>query len=227
MARPTDHARSLCVMPHDRPRRAVGELRLCTGHHHALVDMLSPADDELTLTVAQLYDELGTVLPGLVTAAGSAPVSGSHDDRLPLNPNVADLRVQIRHVLASWAHVHVEKLRATPPDDDEPAVVTPWLARYTDWAAGQDWVDDYLGELSDLRRRAWSAYDLTRIRSAWTLGACYLLTDGQPCAGLVRVVIREQRDDTLETTVTCSADPEHVWAPEQWTRLGRRLTRAV
>lgn len=223
----SDHARA-CVMPtHDQPRRAHGELLLCAGHHHALVDLFTAAGPD-RVTLAELYDELATVLAGLTTTAGGAPVTGSSEARLPLNEHVADVRVGIRHTLASWARVHAEELRATPPADDEPTTVGPWLARYTDWAAAQQWIDDYLGELLALRGRAWSAYDLTRIRSAFDVGPCYLPDlAGAPCVGEIRVVIREQQDETLETTVACTVDPDHVWTAEQWTRLGRHLSRAA
>lgn len=222
-----DHAHA-CVMPtHDQPRRAHGELLLCAGHHHALTDLFTaPGPDRLTLP--ELYDELVTVLAGLTTTAGGAPVTGTAHAPLPLNERVADIRVGIRRTLASWAAVHAEELRATAPADDEPATVGRWLARYTDWAAAQPWVDDYLGELLALRGRAWSAYDLTRIRSAFPVGRCYLVdAAGAPCGGVIRVVIRERRDETLETTVACDSAPEHVWSPEQWTRLGRHLTNAA
>lgn len=220
------HTAQTCVMPHrdGQPRRTLGELLLCAGHHHALTDTLTPQPDRLTL--AQLYDQLATLLPGRPTTS-TGPVSGSHNHRLPLNPTIADIRIDIRHTLASWARIHTEELHTTPPGGDEPAAVAPFLARYVDWSAAQPWIDDYLGELAELRRRAWNAYDLTRIRSTWTVGPCYLPDPAHgTCPGMIRVVIREQRDDSLATTVACTADPEHTWTPEQWTRLGRRLKAA-
>ena len=244
-----DRTSGLCVMPHrdGRPRRAHAPLLLCTGHHLALSETLTGrVGTQPSMSLAELYDALADTLAGRTAGGTDAPVTGSHTDRLPINDHTADIRVAIRRTLASWARLHVDDLsrpaprckacttareacaehRATGPSNEEPATTIAYLARHLDWAAAQPWIDDYLGELTDLRGRAWNAYDLTRIRSIWQLGRCPLRAETGRCPGTVQVVIREQRDETLTTTVSCTADRTHQWEPEQWRRLGKRLRAA-
>jgi hypothetical protein len=280
-----------CIAPHrtdpDRPRTALGGLRLCAGHHTALVETLTgpSAADDPTLdavwgvrthrgvtihgtrdaaacawTMAKTtqppvgpppnfaiqapptlvcgdgetwhdprtyrpggllrdYLTLATVLTGHRTVAG-AYVTGTVDWQLPIADPVAELRSQIRHDLTRWARTHADELNVTRPASEEPAHLSAWLARYTDWSAAQPWIDDYLSVLTELRGRARTLIDLPRPRRV-DVAACVERPGGVRCTGRLWTRLREDRDPTppIIDCDTCEAS----YTGDRWKRLGERV----
>lgn len=165
------------------------------------------------------YLTLGTLLTGHVTAA-AAHVSGTTDWRLPIADHVAELRSQIRHDLAVWARTHADQLAATPPAAADPAALSAYLARYTDWSAAQPWAADYVTVLNELRGRARAFIDLPQPRRV-DVAACVERPAGIRCTGRLSTRLREDPSDPL-LPIECDTCPAS-YSGEQWERLGKRI----
>ena len=152
--------------------------------------------------------------------ASAAHVSGTAEPPLPINPAVAALRDRIPGVLASWARIHVEEMATTPPAARDPATVSAWLARYTDWSAAQPFASEYVRELTELLGRGRHIIDLPKPRRT-QVGPCPQRVNGQRCTGLLWSNIREERDPK-PSEVMCDACGK-IWDSTQWLRLGQRV----
>lgn len=171
--------------------------------------------------LARAYATLATLLTGHVTVTASAGhVSGTTDWRLPIADHVAELRSQIRHDLAVWARIHSDQLASTPPTATDPVTLSAYLARYTDWAAAQPWVADYVTVLTELRSRAHALVDLPQPR-LMDVAACIERPDGVRCEGRLTSRVREEGDTrpVVIECYTCGAN----YTGERWEALGRRI----
>lgn len=169
--------------------------------------------------LARAYTTLATLLTGHVTTA-TAHVSGTVDWRLPIADHVADTRVRIRHVLASWSRLHAEELAVSPPDGDHPTATSAWLARYVDWSAAQPWANEYVSELAELHARARSLVDLPQPRRV-DVAACVEHPAGVRCEGQLTTRLREDGDPrpAVIECDTCQAE----YTTDRWQRLGERI----
>lgn len=247
----------LCVVPHlrepDRPRAALGGLLVCAGHREHLARMLEPGDQVLadgsripgTLAVAY-----GALAAQLTPSRGRGGPGGRPTEApLPIDPSVAEVRANIRGVLASWARLHAEELtRPSPtcrgcamaaaigapacerhrpvPTDDAPAVTAAWLAQWLDWSCAQPFIDEYLAELVELDGRAASLVDRGRMRLTLYIGRCVEDGAGARCVGTVYALIRETAAGATDRVVYCDTCLTE-YPSWQWSRLNGRMAAAA
>lgn len=194
LPRPAAHGR-LCAPCYERASTALQEL---PDQRAALAERLAPARRQ-----------------------GQSQVSGTPERSLPVDPTVVEHRDSIARVLTSWAVMQAEQLRVSKPRSPQPHVTAHWLLARLDWAAGQEWVADYVTELVDLRKRAHQLLHPSGRRRI-LLGAC----PEEGCEGALEASVA-RTDDLLPSQITCGADPDHTWPTRDWLKLGQRIHGAA
>lgn len=228
----------ICVATHrhdpERLRRALDGLRLCGG----CVDRLTQGVAELPA----LHDQLLTRL--------TTPYRGEHpDDRqqlaiadkpIPLQPDVADHRDNMRRVAVSRAMLVAEERGLDGPADARLPTVAAWLTVHVTWASAQAWADEYVAEIGALTGRARSLIAGNRLRRI-VVGACpkevpcrwdvnqseaqaAAIYGTSPCLGTLSATLAPQ-DSLLPSSVDCDEILEHRWTADQWMTLGRAVMR--
>lgn len=175
--------------------------------------------------IARLWYELGAVL--VATGSGDTAVQNPHPG-LALNAAAADMRLEIRHVLASWVKLICEDRGLNLPLDESQHNLGAYIAGHRQWLAAQPYADEVTGELASLRSRAWAtAYpDGVSVR---LIGPCPE-RDTAPnapdpeaqCPGSVKAHMRRS-DSLLPSKVVCDVNSTHEWPAERWRTLGRSM----
>lgn len=176
--------------------------------------------------IAREYAALAQRLTGQTTGEQLPYAAPAATAPLPIDAAVAELRVDLRHTLLSWARTHVKDFRLSayiPPEADV-AHLTRFLAIHRDQAAAKDWAGLYVDELNALRRRARRLIDLPQPRRI-AIAACPEDLDGARCTGTLHSVPREDRD-RRPVKVTCDTCGT-VYTGERWRRLSDRLIAAA
>jgi len=175
----TDQQDPICPLDHpghpDRPSIAAPGSRLCKGHERAV-------DDRLVELATFSRDADQAEHDGALGTSSAPPLSGSKEQPLPYSDALADHRQRVRGVLASWSLLVAEERGVEPPAEPEPNRMVDFLRRHHDWAVGQDWADDYAGEILELGRRAWSLLHPSGVRR-FPVGQCVEVYDGVRCPG--------------------------------------------
>ncbi|HZN76084.1 MAG TPA: hypothetical protein VFC00_31010 [Micromonosporaceae bacterium] len=211
----------------DCDRRAADGLQLCWGHTHGI--------EKDAPRCAHLHDDLALVL----TATGGPGASG-FDGGVSINLAAADARALIRTTLTGIAlhiahkrgirlpgshrlqrppaGVHGPHNRIWQPNTNKHALGA-YIATHHLWlAANHPIAADRLDHATREGRHA--AYpNGTRTID---IGHCPDETDGQPCTGKIRALIRDE-DNLLPSAVHCDTNLEHTWNADQWRTLGRTL----
>lgn len=207
---------TLCQVEHDKPKRAIEPLLVCTWH----ADRTLKAVTELPDLYHQLEERL-TTTGGSLTGLPS----GSKEPGINLNHRVAQCRTDIRANLTTWARVVIEERHMTYPDDTVPAIAR-FLARQLDWCLAQPYTKQLVNDLLDDWATAQRLNDPNRVRS-FNVGPC----PEHGCEGTLVARIRS-KDVLLPSDVTCDLSPEdddgnltHIWPADRWMTLGRRIIR--
>lgn len=219
-------SRPLCVLWHKpeadgttRPRVAKDGLACCYGCYERLTrDLrdLQTLDADLVLAHGLKGPEHERTSGGEVEAA------------LPIQEHIAELRTEIAATLACWAKVVVDEHNIRPPDSTYVPTLAAFLLIHIDWVASQPFVVDYDREVRSLRGRAFGkAFPIHRRQ--FPVGVCPIVDiaddgDTAPCIGTVFAVLHDA-DSLLPASLKCDYDPEHLWAADQWLRLGRMIHR--
>ncbi|WP_242890222.1 hypothetical protein [Actinomadura litoris] len=183
----------LCVQDHgEDERRALPGLRLCGGHRDGLERDLG--------ALPRLHSDLATILATGGAASGSGRVSGTSSAPLPIRPDVAAHRDQIRHDLVWWAvFVADERGHALPKDDV--LDIARWLGRHVDWiAANLPAAEECPPVMRGLAGRARSLLDPNRRLP--TGERCRKVPDGgERCPGVVSMIQKPDETWTARCTV--------------------------
>lgn len=154
--------------------------------------------------------------------SGRRPAPGS---RPPLPIEYASVVDEAERVLRSWAALVVDERAAKPRRHlADGRAVACFLALHAEWLAAHDTGGDAASELMTQARRV---RDLALGRRArkFQIGRCPEVTEeGAVCDGALWAVIRQglDHDGMLPDRVACDRCGT-IWAPHQWTALGRRL----
>lgn len=209
------------------PRRAADGLLLCWGHTRG-IERDAPK-------CAVLHDELALVL----TATGG-PGAGGFDGGTSLNFEAAFVRGLIRGRLTGIAlRIAMERGIRLPgsyrlarlPAGVHGPYNRVWTSNTNKHALGayiathHMWLAANMPQAADMLdhtiREARAAAYPNGTRTI-DIGHCPEETDGQPCPGKIRALIRDE-DNLLPSAVHCNTDPEHTWNADQWRALGRTL----
>jgi len=173
--------------------------------------------------VARLWYEIGHIL----AAGGSTgvPAQNPHPG-LVLNGQAADVRLEIRHVLASWCRLVAEERGIALPRDESQHTLGAYVRLHEQWLAATEYADEVADELAGLRGRAWAtAYPETV--SVVEIGTCPEHTaDGEQCHGTIRAILprtEDRKGNILPGKVACDADSTHEWTSERWRVMGRAM----
>jgi hypothetical protein len=219
----------LCVLhPEGEDRRALPSLRLCGSHRDRLEDDIQ--------ALPRLYADLDRALtsPTVVTTVSNGPRPARDGDRdplvlaetaLPINPEVADLRDQIRHDLAWWTLEVAEKRGLmVPMQGPRPHVTAKWLGRHVDWIAGNEAAAQACPPvMRGLVGRARALVAPSGARRI-AIGPCRGSADGQACPGTLYATVRAE-DDTRTSELYCDGDCGLSLDPTQWRRFSREYLR--
>ena len=164
------------------------------------------------------------------------PVKGSKEPPPPAPIAVMSLRREVCQMLVSWVRlvitdaldVNGDRMRISLDGSNAPALAG-WLLTWADWLGEHDAAavaDDELGHAA----RQCEAIATDRRTRRFKVGPCidYTMTDmGErvPCTGWL-VASLSSVDDMLPSTLRCTVDPGHTYAPSDWRRLGERIHSA-
>jgi hypothetical protein len=137
---------------------------------------------------------------------------------MPFNAAAADVRSDIRDILAAWGHLVAEKRRTVPPPPEVPQLVG-FLDRHLDWLAAYPAAADFSEELAGLVIGAWRIIDTDT--GGRRLPLCHCVTDG--CPGQLIALLRGD-GSSQPVALRCNVDPGHSWLGDDLLRLGRQLT---
>lgn len=180
----SDNYADLCVMRHEKPRRAMRAAHLCAKHDHDLRDDLR--DIEVLYALLDDVTEPGSVVVDELVRYAKRP-----DPQAPIRLEVANLRdqrtkwtptgdpdaVSILTVVTDWATVVREDMRLTAPAS---ATITSEVATLTtqhDFVIAQAWVDDYA---RDIHRAAQALRHVCGEHDGTPVGRCAVPITGCP-----------------------------------------------
>ena len=199
----------LCPLhPDTKPRQVLPGLHLCAWH----VDGITEDLDDIAATWTGL---LAAVDPHHAQGESGTRVSGTPEDRIPIDAHAVDVQVQVRrHVLDLATRLMLDSDYRPYSDEGTVPGLARWVGRHADWVARQDdarhVVETLRADLHDMRAVAYPSG--TRV---FDVAPCPV-TD---CAGRIEAVIGDEQVSVLR----CSADRAHEWAADRWLFLGRQL----
>ena len=214
-----------------QPRLAADQSRLCHVCGRRLGEDIG--------TLAELHGELELVLAGAQSIGEK--IASKPGPRLP-NPAAVDARTEIRHTLVSWTLLVAEERGVSKPTrkaiqerpagfigpmrlvrvvDESTEGVAAFLRRHVDWLGASDYADEVADEFSSLVGRA-RRVAYPNGNRVIEVGNCTRETDGQPCEGVIKAILRRV-DSLLPSQIVCDVDDSHTWDPTQWLRLGKQL----
>lgn len=174
---------NLCVLRHDKPRRALAGTHLCAKHDRDLQDDLR--DIELLYALLDDITEPGSVIADELVRYAKRP-----DPAAPMRLEVAVLRdqrttwdlnqpdaVSVLAVVTDWATIIREDLRLTAPTEATIASEVGTLRVQHDYATAQPWVDDYA---KDIHRAAQALRHVCGEHEGQPVGRCTVQTTGCP-----------------------------------------------
>jgi len=207
------HIQPHCVLPHRAwpdgcERVSTATVGLVCGWHRNRLDLL----------IEELHDGYASL--ALIEVAGTSPRESSPRTGRTKNPSppapanldvlgLRDARSQwdsgkriqagnmpsVPAVVASWLLLVCEERPLTAQQPQSVLGRLAVLKRHHDWIAGQEWVGDYLAELTELRQAIYTTLvDRPILR---TLGACYLLVGESPCTGRL---VQDNGSDVVRCT---------------------------
>lgn len=211
----------VCVLEHrddsDRPRRAwIGYW--CRGHLDGLYRTLDDLSEFAGRADEASYDET-------VSVGYSQPTTGTKHQPLPVNEARIDHVRQVRGVMASWCQLISEERGVAVPDSPEPRITSGFLRLHLEFAAQQEWADEFANEIGELGRRAWSLLNPSGVRRI-EIGPCREPRDhgdGQlrPCGGSLTALVRKT-DDVLPSSIECAVCGVEITA-DKWLTYGRQV----
>jgi hypothetical protein len=142
-------------------------------------------------------------------------VSGRRLNGICLDEAAVTVRSDIVRVLASWSGLVVGERGVTGPDKREVVQLAGFLDLHLDWLVAHPAAHDFAGEIATL---ATAARDVIDPGPAFRmeLGRC----EESGCGRTMYATIGAE-DESLRHKVICEAG--HVWQPQQWLLLGRRM----
>ena len=201
--------RLLCPLHSEtKPRQVLPGLRLCAWH----VDGIT---EDLCAIAAAWSDLRAAADPHHAQAQTGTRVSGTGEDRIPIDPHAVDVQVQVRrHVLDLATRLLLETDYRPYSDESTVPGLARWAGRHADWIAAQDdarhVVETLRGDLHDMRAVAYPS----GVR-VFDVAPCPVVD----CAGRIEAVIGDEQVSVLR----CSADRGHEWTADRWLFLGRQL----
>lgn len=170
-----------------------------------------------------------TANPPRVTASTTHTTPAS---KPPMPAAVLSLRREVRDHLAGHVRVVAQHRDLRGPGEVDVPTVTRWLAAHADWLGGNLAVTGrparVAHDLEHLARRV-REVALQQRPSTVDVGPCpeaATREEGAHCGGMLRATVRRD-DDLLPSTIRCTHDPTHSWAPRQWEDLAQRVHGVV
>ncbi len=205
---------SLACMGHgdagqQQPHQAAPGLRLCWGCRH------TARSDLIRLPV--LYKDCERVLTPR-RQGYEKKVSGRRLNGISLDDTAVTVRSDIVDVLASWSGLVVDERGVTGPDKREVAQLVGFLDSHLDWLVAHPAAHDFADEIAALVNAARDVIDPDPTLRM-ELGRCA----ESGCGHMMYATIRAENEPRRHT-VSCEAG--HVWQPQQWLLLGRRIEQA-
>lgn len=170
----------LCVLRHDKPRRALAGTHLCAKHDRDLQDDLR--DIELLYALLDDITEPGSVIADELVRYAKRP-----DPQAPMRLEVAVLRdsrttwdvsqpdaVSVLAITADWATIVREEMRLATPAEATITSEVGTLRAQHDYVIAQAWVDDYA---KDIHRAAQALRHVCGEHEGQTVGRCQVVRD--------------------------------------------------
>lgn len=165
----------------------------------------------------RLYEACGRILGGgraeerQTRVAARAVAAG-----LPFNTAACEVRSAVLSTLGCWSALVAEERGLSRPERTARTMATH-LERHLSWLCGHPAAGELSEEVSRLARWAYRVADPDPQRRV-PVGGCA----EADCAGSLAAYVRPDSPGSM-AEIRCDADPEHRWAGEEWTRLGRRM----
>lgn len=160
----------------------------------------------------QLYQECEERLVGR-RRSGFERIRGGLPQGVSLSEEVVDARAEMLAVVSSWAGLVADERPVPVRPRRDMSELCDFLLAHLDWLAGHPAAGEAATELARITEVAGS---VTESRSATrvTLGRC-----AEPnCSGMVYATV-----GAASTPGRVSCDFDHLWRPNEWLLLGRRL----
>jgi hypothetical protein len=217
-------SRLLCVLPHrDDAERQQDVGLLCRWHRNRLDSIVGEIASDLPLLLmiqvagsapkdsAPRTRHMKSSSPPapadleVLTLLDRRTSSVQYPQLLPQDNLPADMSrpgTPVLAVIASWVLLLADERPLTATLPSSAIGQLDLLRRHHDWIAAQSWVDDYLAEMTDLKRAISRAL---RDKPHRFMGHCYLIGDDhEVCGGQL-----SQENGSL--FVTCRRNREHTW----------------
>lgn len=133
-----------------------------------------------------------------------------------MQPAAAEIRGNVRKVLASWASLVADERQVEPPTRDIP-ILARFLVRHAEWLAAHPAVIEMVDEIGNLTRSARNTADPNGAGRVH-VGYC------PSCDGELVALMRNS-DDAHPSEIMCTASPDHVWPAKRWAALARAMRR--
>jgi hypothetical protein len=173
-----DDAQSYCPIPHrdETPRKSARGTVLCGG----CLGRLQRTLEELSTFDA---DADQAALDSKLARHDGAPLTGTGEKPLPIDPRMADLRVDARDILAATALRVAMEQHFSPPRNNLKAL-SLFLSRHLTWIVAQDWVEHFAAETFELGGKAAAILRPSgRRRFTHKTMYCREVVEGEPCTG--------------------------------------------
>lgn len=195
-----------CPLPHGVDLNGIPRVEqadigiLCRRHRQRM--------DKLNEETAILWCELNLVIDGSLPREASEKTRHLKSPEAPAPCDLTAVSLRdprsygeipaVPHIVASWLLLVAEERPLTMTLPKGVVGQLDLLARHHDWMAGQDWVDDYLLELAELRKALAGA---VRDRTHRKIGHCNLPVASGICGG---VLLKENGTGVIKC-VDCGA----------------------
>ncbi|WP_165984125.1 hypothetical protein [Streptomyces sp. YIM 98790] len=181
--------------------------RLCVRCRNRLRDTL--------LGLPSLHGECGQLLSTARTSgAARQKISGGRPSGLPFNADAADVRSDIKGLLASWSALVADENALAPP----PCTVgglARFLVRHLRWLAAHPAAGDASAEFAEVGERARRIAGRGGVQRRIPVGVC--VREG--CPGELVALLDAGGGGGSPGEILCTADPGHVWPSGQWSVL--------
>ncbi len=214
----SDETESYCPCPHadERPRHSSRESVLCQGH----VARLQRTLEELGRFDAEAdqasYDSK-------VARHDGAPLTGTGERPMPIDPRIADLRVDARDILTAWCRLVAEERHLSPPRVRLTALCA-FLERNLAWVVGQDWIDEFAAETFDLGSKAHGILRPSGNRQ-FPVGECVETVDGERCPGTMWALLTPSDSNFMAAAELVCDQCECRVHSADWVQYGHRLKK--
>jgi hypothetical protein len=213
-----DDAQSYCPIVHrdETPRKSARGTVLCGG----CLGRLQRTLEELSTFDA---DADQAALDGKLARHDGAPLTGTGEKPLPIDPRMADLRVDARDILAGWSRMTAEERHLSPPRRNLKALCA-FLGTHLAWVTAQDWVDEFAREAFDLGGKAAAILRPSGNRQ-FPVGECIEDVDGERCTGTMWALLTPSDSNYIAAAeLACDSCPARVESAN-WLVYGHRLRK--